>query len=80
MFKCGFVLDVKLREHMLNANIRASMKDKSYTVCLEVNGNGNILRGTCDCPRGKCICSHMAAAAIHANKNGFSKTDLQTHG
>ena len=75
-FKCGFVLDVKLREHTINAKIRASMKDKSYTVCLEVNGDGNMLRGTCDCPRGKWICSHMAAAAIHANKNGFSKTDL----
>ena len=75
-FKCGFVLDVKLREHTINAMIRTSTKDKSYTVCLEVNGDGNILRGTCDCPREKWIRSHMAAAAIHANKNGFSKTDL----
>ena len=41
-----------------------------------VNDNGNISSGSCDCPRGKWICSHMAATAIYANKIGFSKTDL----
>ena len=75
-FKSGFVLEVQMRGHMINGKIRASMKDKCYAVSLEVNGDGNILTGSCECPRGKWICSHMAATAIYANKRGLSKTDL----
>ena len=43
---------------------------------LNIDGKGSILSSTYECPRGNWICSHMAAAAIHINKKGFSKTDL----
>ena len=56
------------------------MKDKCYAVSLEVNGDGNILTGSCECPRGNWICSHMAATAIYANKRGLSKLTFQIHG
>ena len=75
-FKSGFVLEVQMRDHMINGKIRASMKDKCYAVSLKVNRDGNILTGSCECPRGNWICSHMAATAIYANKRGLSKTDL----
>ena len=52
------------------------MKDSSYKVGLKTDGKGAILSCSCECPRGEWICSHMAAAAIYANKKGFSKTDL----
>ena len=75
-YKANFVLDLKLNEYTINAKMRASMKDKSYTVALTVTGDGDILKGHCECPRGNWICSHNAATAIYANKNGISKTDL----
>ena len=60
----------------MNAKVRASMKDKSCSVSLTIDGSGRIKQATCDCPRGKWICSHMAAASVYVNKKGFSKTDL----
>ena len=75
-FNSGFVLDVKLKGFEVFAIVRASMKDRSYKVGLNIDGKGSILSATCECPRGNWICSHMAAAAIHVNKKGFSKTDL----
>ena len=65
-----------MRDHMINGKIRASMKDKCYAVSLKVNGDGNILSGSCECSRGHWICSHMAATAVYANKRSLSKTDL----
>jgi len=60
----------------VNAKVRASMKDKSYSVSMRIDGCGGIKQVTCLCPRGKWICSHMAAASVYVNKKGFSKTDL----
>ena len=54
-----------------------SMKDRTYKVGLTVNGDDELITSaTCECPRGRWICSHMAATAIHVNRKGFSKTDL----
>ena len=41
-----------------------------------MSGDGGILSAVCQCPRGNWICSHMAAAAIFANRKGLSKTDF----
>ena len=75
-FKSGFALEVQMRDHMINGKIRVSIKDKCYAVWLKVNGDGNILTGPCECPRGNWFCSHVAATAIYANIRGLSKTDL----
>ena len=75
-YKAGFVLELKVTEFMIKAQVRASMKGKSYIVSLTVDGDGGISKGKCDCPRGKWICGHMAATSIYANKKGLSKTDL----
>eukprot|EP00795_Rhopilema_esculentum_P003947 gene3947-15278_t len=75
-FNSGFVLDVKLKGFEVIAIVHALMKDCSYKVGLNIDGKGSILSATCVCARGNWICSHMAAAAIHVNKKGFSKTDL----
>ncbi len=75
-YKADFVLDLRLSDHVIKAKVRASMKDKSYSVMLTVNGDGGISKGECECPRGNWICSHMAASAIYVNKKGMSKTDL----
>ena len=61
----------QMRDHMMYGKIRTSMKDKCYVASLKVNGDGNILSGSCECPRGSRICSHMAATAIYSNKRGF---------
>ena len=60
----------------MNAKVRASIKDKSYSVSMTIDGCGGIKQATCQCPRGKWICSHMGAASVYVNKKGFSKTDL----
>ena len=75
-FKADFVLELRIIDHTIHAKVRASMKDKSYCVLLKVDGDGGILEGTCECPRGNWLCSHMAASAIYANRIGLSKTDL----
>ncbi len=75
-FRSGYVLELLLSDHKLSAKVRASMKDRCYSVVLTVDGKGGITEASCDCPRGSWLCSHMAAAAIFANKKGLSKTDL----
>ena len=75
-YKSNFVLDVRLVDMNVNAKVRASMKDKSYRTQLTVNGTGEIIKSSCDFPRGNWLCSHMAATAIFINKHGVSKTDL----
>jgi len=71
-----FVLDLRIDDLTVNAKVRASMKDKSYSVSMRIDGCGGIKQATCLCPCGKWICSHMAAASVYVNKKGFSKTDL----
>ena len=75
-FKSDFVLDLRINDLTVNAKVIASMKDKCYSVSLTIDGSGGIKQATCQCPRGKWICSHMAAASVYVNKKGFSKTDL----
>ena len=75
-FKGDFVLELRIVNHSVHAKVRASMKDKSYSVTLVVDVEGGISEGKCECPRGNWLCSHMAATAIYANKKGLSKTDL----
>ena len=66
-----------MRDHTINGKIRASMRDRCYAMSLKVNCDGNILNnGSCECPRGSWICSHIDATAIYANRLGLSKTDL----
>eukprot|EP00795_Rhopilema_esculentum_P010060 gene10060-18705_t len=75
-YNSDFVLDLHLIDHTIIAKVRASMKDKSYSVLLTVTGYGGISSAVCQCLRGKWICSHMAAAAIYAKEDGLSNTDL----
>ena len=75
-YKADFVLDLRIDSYNIRAQVRASMKDKSYKTVLDVDGEGNIAGGRCECPRGNWLCSHMAAVAIYAHKKGLSKTDL----
>ena len=75
-FKSDFVLDLRIDDLTVNAKVRASMKDKSYSVSMTIDGCGGIKQATCQCPRRKWICSHMAAASVYVIKKGFSKTDL----
>ena len=77
-YKSNFVLDVHLVDMNVNAKVRASMKDKSYRTRLTVNGTGEIIKSSCDCPRDNWLCSHMAATAIYINKHCVPKTDLPT--
>ena len=75
-FTSGFVLDLGICDFILSAKVRASMKDKSYSVSLTTDGSGGMNKATCECPPGNWVCSHMAAVAIFVNKQGLSKTDL----
>ena len=75
-YKSDFILEVKLIDMTVVASVRASMKDKCYKVKLTVDREGDIVDSCCECPRGKWLCSHMAATAIYVNKKGWSKTDL----
>ena len=70
-YKADFVLE--LRNHEFTSII---LSMKSYSVHLNVDGDGGITEGQCECPRGNWICSHMAACAIYLNKKGMSKTEL----
>ena len=74
-YKADFVLELRIHEFTIRGKVRASMKDKSYSVHI-VDGDGGITEGQCECPRENWICSHMAACAIYVNKKGMSKTDL----
>ena len=74
--KSNFLLEFKIEDFCIRAKVRSSMKDKAYSVILNVDGSGGIACAKCECPRGNWICSHMATVAIYANKNGMSKTDL----
>ena len=69
-------MELKLVGFVIKAQVRASMKDKVYRISLTVDGAGGIREAECECPRGKWLCSYMAAASIYANKHGLSKTDL----
>ena len=75
-YKGGYVLEIRLVGLTIYAKVRASMNDISYDVKITVDGTGNIVSAVCVCPKGKWLCSHMAASAIHVNKKGISKTDL----
>ena len=75
-FNSNYVLEVRINGFEIKALVRASMKNKSYKVGLVITGDGSISSGSCECPRGNFLCSHMAATAIYVNKKGMSKTDL----
>ena len=75
-FQANHVLQLEIKDLDIVAKVQASLKDRTYKVVLAIDGNGGIAAATCECPRGNWICSHMAAAAIYANKKGLSKTDL----
>ncbi len=34
-YKADFVLDLRLNDHMIKANVRASVKDKAIRLCLK---------------------------------------------
>ena len=75
-YKTDFVLDLRIGSYNIRAQVRTSMEEKSYKTVLDVDGEGNIVGGRCEFPRGNWLCSHMAAVAIYAHKKGLSKTDL----
>ena len=75
-FKAGFVLEHKSVGYIIEAQVRASVKDKAYRTSMTVDGDGGIREAECECPWGKWLCSHMAASSIYANKHGLSKINL----
>ena len=48
-YKAGFVLELKIAEFVIKAQIRASMKDKSYKISLIIDGDGGICKGQSKC-------------------------------
>ena len=75
-FQADHVLKLEIQDLDIVDKVQASLKDRLYKVVLTVDGSGGIACAHCECPCGNWICSHMAAAAIYANKKGLSKTDL----
>lgn len=75
-FKSGRVLYFRLDSLTITAKVQATMKDKTYQVIIKLKSSGGIEETQCECPRGKWICSHIAAALIYAEKVGISKTDV----
>ena len=67
-FKSNRVLYYDLHDYLIISKVQASMKDKSYGVSITLKEEGGIKSATCECPRGKWICSHMAAAMIYMQK------------
>ena len=52
-YKADCVLDLRIADFVIMAKIRASMKDKSYSVKLTLDGNGEIVEGEFECLRGE---------------------------
>ena len=75
-FKSGRVLYSNLDKLAITAKVQATVKDKTYKVIVNLKSSGGIAETQCEFPRGKWICSHMAAALIYAEKVGISKTDV----
>lgn len=59
----------------LRGVVRASMKDKSYNVVVQL-GEKSITSSRCDCPRGQYKCSHAATLIIFGIHN-ISRTDVE---
>lgn len=57
----------------VDATVQQSMKKSSYAVRLIIQEE-DIRSASCQCPRGKELCSHMACVALHAYRN-VSSTD-----
>ena len=79
-YNAGDVMNFRINGQTINARIRSSMKDKCYPVTLIVDGDGGIVEGQCECPQGKWLCSHMAAAAVYTYKKDILATDLPSSG
>ena len=52
------------------------MKNKSYKINFTLNGDGGITSASCECPRGKWFCKHVAASAIYVNRRRYSKAGI----
>ena len=75
-YKNGYVLQVKLLDMEIEAVVRASIGDQSYTVKITVNGSGDILKLSCSCYRGQWnwrvknrSSKHMVSASEKSVKN-----------
>lgn len=75
-YKAQRVLTFRISGMTILSDVQSSMKDASYKVVINLNDAGKLSTCLCECPRGKWLCSHMAAALIYAEKSGVSKTDL----
>ena len=49
--RSGFVLELSLSDHTISVKVKASMKDRCYSVAITVDGEGGILEASCDCSR-----------------------------
>ena len=77
-YKAQRVLTFEANGMTILSYVQSSMKDTSYKVVINLNEFGKLTTCSCECPRGKWFCSHMAAALIYAEKFGVSKTDLSS--
>ncbi|KAK5648113.1 hypothetical protein RI129_003005 [Pyrocoelia pectoralis] len=60
---------------IIRGDVYASMKDKTYRNEITLNKSGEIIEGSCACPRGF-RCHHLAALALFGHYN-ISVTDKQ---
>nr|XP_023016341.1 uncharacterized protein LOC111505716 [Leptinotarsa decemlineata] len=59
---------------LLKGEVKASMRNKNYTVEISINFDDGIVDSKCSCPRGLAACPHKAALCIYAHHN-ISVTD-----
>ncbi|XP_072394135.1 uncharacterized protein [Diabrotica undecimpunctata] len=69
-----FIFDSEVFPALLKGEVRASMKNKNYSVEVSIDYDDGIVDAKCSCPRGQVVCHHMAALCLHAHHN-ISITD-----
>eukprot|EP00795_Rhopilema_esculentum_P014990 gene14990-6144_t len=77
-FKSDFVLDLRIDELTVNAKVRATMKDKSYSVSLTIDGSGGVKQAICECPRGKWISKTDLPNSWIARPKKAAKQEVRT--
>eukprot|EP00795_Rhopilema_esculentum_P005621 gene5621-10832_t len=75
-FDSGYVLQMAIDGFEISGVLRASMKDKSYKVDLNVDGKGGIKSAGCECPRGKWLYIAIWLYCNTCSQKGMSKTYL----
>lgn len=62
--------------NIVNAMVQASIENKSYKVTAALGDGYAVSSTNCECPLGKFVCHHVAAALLYGYKC-VSKTDVK---